>query len=52
MAVPFPIPPLLLVVVGGVFLFVLAGLSIGSSLAGPLRQAGYERGVRRELVRL
>jgi Helicase HerA, central domain len=52
MAVPFPIPPLVLVVVGGVFLFVLAGLSIGSSLAGPLRQAGYERVVRRELVRL
>lgn len=52
MAVPFPIPPLVLVLVGGVFLFVLAGLSIGSSLAGPLRQAGYERTVRREMVRL
>jgi hypothetical protein len=51
-AVPFPIPPLVLVAVGAVFLFVLAGLSIGSSLAGPLRQAGYERVVRRELVRL
>jgi hypothetical protein len=52
MAVPFPIPPVLVVVIGGGFLFVLAGLSIGSSLAGPLRQVGYERVVRRELVRL
>jgi len=52
MAVPFPIPPLVLMLVGGGFLFVLAGLSIGSSLAGPIRQAGYERVVRRELVRL
>ncbi len=52
MAVPFPIPPLLLAIVGGGFLFVLAGLSVGSSLAGPLRQTGYERVVRRELVRL
>lgn len=52
MAVPFPIPPLVLVLVGGVFLFVLAGLSIGSGLAGPIRQAGYERVVRSEMVRL
>ena len=52
MAVPFPIPLPVLLIVGGGFLFVLAGLSVGSSLGGPLRQAGYERVVRRELVRL
>jgi hypothetical protein len=52
MAVPFPIPPLLLAIVGGAFLFVLAGLSVVPPLATGVRQAGYERVVRRELVRL
>jgi hypothetical protein len=52
MAVPFPIPPLLLAIIGGAFLFVLAGLSIVLPLAVGVRQAGYERVVRRELVRL
>ncbi len=52
MAVPFPIPPLLLVIMGGAFLFVLAGLSIVPPLATNVRQAGYERVVRHELVRL
>ena len=50
MAVPFPIPPFLLVIMGGAFLFVLAGLSIVPPLATNARQAGYERVVRRELV--
>ena len=52
MAVPFPIPPLLLAIMGGVFLFVLAGLSVVPPLATGVRQGGYERAVRRELVRL
>jgi hypothetical protein len=52
MAVPFPIPPLVLVIMGGAFLFVLAGLSVVPPLATSARQAGYERVVRRELVRL
>ena len=52
MAVPFPIPPLLLAIMGGAFLFVLAGLSVVPPLATGVRQAGYERAVRRELVRL
>ena len=52
MAVPFPIPPLLLAIMGGAFLFVLAGLSIVPPLATSARQGGYERVVRRELVRL
>jgi hypothetical protein len=52
MAVPFPIPPLLLAIMGGAFLFVLAGLSIVLPLATGVRQAGYERAVGRELVRL
>jgi hypothetical protein len=52
MAVPFPIPPILLVIMGGAFLFVLAGLSIVPPLATTARQAGYERVVRAELVRL
>ena len=52
MAVPFPIPPLLLMIMGGAFLFVLAGLSIVPPLATGVRQAGYERVVSRELVRL
>ena len=52
MAVPFPIPPILLVIMGGAFLFVLAGLSIVPPLATNARQAGYERVVSRELVRL
>src|ERR1035437_9804910 len=52
MAIPFPIPPLLLAIMGGAFLFVLAGLSIVLPLATGVRQAGYERAVGRELVRL
>src|SRR5450759_4406359 len=52
MAVPFPIPPLLLAIMGGAFLFVLAGLSIVLPLANGVRQTGYERAVGRELVRL
>src|SRR5664280_2212909 len=52
MAVPFPIPPLLLAIMGGAFLFVLAGLSIVLPLATGVRQAGYERAVGRDLVRL
>src|SRR5664280_984077 len=52
MAVPFPIPPLLLAIMGGAFLFVLAGLSVVPPLATGVRQAGYERAVGRELVRL
>ena len=52
MAVPFPIPPLLLAIMGGAFLFVLAGFSIVPPLATGVRQAGYEQVVRRELVRL
>jgi hypothetical protein len=52
MAVPFPIPPLLLAIMGGAFLFVLAGLSVVPPLATGVRQGGYERAVRRELVRL
>jgi hypothetical protein len=52
MAVPFPIPPLLLAIMGGAFLFVLAGLSIVPPLATGVRQAAYERAVGRELVRL
>ena len=46
MAVPFPIPPLLLAIMGGAFLFVLAGLSVVPPLATGVRQAGYERAVR------
>ena len=52
MAVPFPLPPLLLVIMGGAFLFVLAGLSIVAPLGTRARQAGYERVVARERVRL
>jgi hypothetical protein len=52
MAVPFPIPPLLLAIMGGAFLFVLAGLSVVPPLATGVRQGGYERAVRREMVRL
>ena len=52
MAVPFPIPPLLLAIIGGAFLFVLAGLSIVLPLATGVRQAGYKRAVGHELVRL
>jgi hypothetical protein len=52
MAVPFPIPPLLLAIMGGAFLFVLAGLSVVPPLATGVRQGGYERAVGRELVRL
>src|ERR1035437_1780265 len=52
MAVPFPIPPLLLAIMGAAFLFVLAGLSIVLPLATGVRQAGYERAVGRDLVRL
>jgi hypothetical protein len=52
MAVPFPIPPLLLAIMGGAFLFVLAGLSIVLPLATGVRQAEYERAVGRDLVRL
>ncbi len=52
MAVPFPIPPLLLVIMASAVLFVLAGMSIVPPLATSVRQAGYERVVRRELVRL
>jgi hypothetical protein len=52
MAVPFPIPPLLLAIMGGAFLFVLAGLSVVLPLATGVRQAGYERAVGRDLVRL
>lgn len=52
MAVTFPIPPLLLAIMGGAFLFVLAGLSVVPPLATGVRQAGYERAVGREMVRL
>jgi hypothetical protein len=52
MAVPFPIPPLLLAIMSGAFLFVLAGLSVVLPLATGVRQAGYERAVGRDLVRL
>ena len=52
MAVPLPLPPLLLAIMGGAFLFVLAGLSIVAPLGTRARQAGYERVVRREFVRL
>jgi hypothetical protein len=51
MAVPFPIPPLLLAIMGGAFLFVLAGLSVVPPLATGVRQGGYERAVGRDLVR-
>jgi hypothetical protein len=47
MAVPFPIPPLLLAIMGGAFLFVLAGMSVVPPLATGVRQGGYERAVRR-----
>jgi hypothetical protein len=42
----------MLAIMGGAFLFVLAGLSVVPPLATGVRQGGYERAVRRELVRL
>src|ERR1035437_4137731 len=55
MAVPTPIPalgllPLLLLGCG--LILVLVGLSVGPALITSVRQGGYERAVRRELVRL
>src|ERR1035437_5301400 len=55
MAVPTPIPafsllPLLLLGCG--LILVLVGLSVAPALITSVRQGGYERAVRRELVRL
>jgi hypothetical protein len=55
MAVPLPIPALSLLpllLIGGALVFALIGLAIGPALVTTARQVGYERVVRRELVRL